>query len=287
MCRFPTKAAVMSLMLVLVTGCSFGFIYRQLDWLVPWYVNDYITLDANQHSVLEQRVLDQLEWHCRTQLSRYAAWFEQLHGNPKAFKRTQLDRHYRTTREYWQVLMERVAVDASQVLVSANEAQLAELLKNLEHNNRKVEKEYAALTNAQREQQREERMARLLERWLGELTTAQGQELKEWSAAIGTEGDSVWMAGRRNWQQRLINVIRRHDEAGGMAKEIRVLLVEPETLWSDQYRREYQRRLELTLDMLAVVASKMTPSQQTHLDRELLSWAGKFESLSCVEEKAG
>lgn len=287
MCNFHSKAAVVSLTLVLVTGCSFGFIYRQLDWLVPWYVNDYITLNASQHNVLEKRVIEQLDWHCRTQLSSYAAWFEQLHANPRAFSRSQLEQHYRTTREYWRILMERVAADASQVLVSASESQLDELLNNLDNNNRKLEKEYAALTNEQREKQREERMLRLLERWLGDITTMQHQQIKGWSAAIGSEGDSVWMAERRKWQQLLIDAIRRHDEADAMAKDIRVLLVEPETLWSEQYRSEYQRRLDLTLDMLAVVASNVTPLQRAHLDRELLSWADKFESLSCVGEATG
>lgn len=183
--------------------------------------------------------------------------------------------------------MERVAADASQVLVSASESQLDELLNNLDNNNRKLEKEYAALTNEQREKQREERMLRLLERWLGDITTMQHQQIKGWSAAIGSEGDSVWMAERRKWQQLLIDAIRRHDEADAMAKDIRVLLVEPETLWSEQYRSEYQRRLDLTLDMLAVVASNVTPLQRAHLDRELLSWADKFESLSCVGEATG
>ena len=283
----PWKSVFAVLTLIVVTGCSFGFVYRQMDWLVPWYVTDYITLNASQKTVLEQRVIDQLEWHCRTQLSRYAKWFEYLHENPQAFKRSQLEKHYRTTREYWRVLMERVAVDASEVLVSASESQLEELLRNLEHNNRKLEKESAALTKGERAQQREKRLGKLLERWLGEITDPQRQAIKGWAAAIGTEGDAVWMAGRRNWQKTLINVIRRHDEAGGMARDIRILLVDPETLWSEQYRKEYQRRLELTLDLLAAVAADMSAAQRAHLDRELLSWAIGFESLACQEEGHG
>jgi hypothetical protein len=54
-------------------GCSLRFAYSQLDWLVPWYVRDYVTLDAGQRGALDTRLADRLAWHCSAHIPEYAA----------------------------------------------------------------------------------------------------------------------------------------------------------------------------------------------------------------------
>lgn len=279
----PTpKALVAVLLLLVLLGCSFGFLYRQLDWLVPWYVSDYMTLDSTQSSELERRVVQQLDWHCRTQLSRYAEWFETLHNNPQAFSREQLEQHYLTSRLYWKTLMERVAVDASRILVTASDTQLDELLHNLERKNRRLESEYQELTPAERVAQREERLTRILERWLGELTTAQTAQVEQWAQQVGAFSAGEWVNNRKNWQQRFVSSVRQADSPQELEEQLVPLFAEPEQLWSEPFRREYQRSLDLTLDMLAEVAADMNTEQRAHLDMELVSWIEQFESLSCT-----
>lgn len=269
---------------LLLAGCSFNFVYRQLDWLVPWYVSDYVSLSDSQRSELEQRVLQQLDWHCRTQLDRYAEWFRALHADPEPFTREKLERHYRTTQQFWQTLMRRVAKDSAQVLATASDAQIEELQQSLEERNRELEEEYAELSDDERLQRRKERLVKLLERWLGELSQAQLRSVAEWSEALGEVDIAPWMENRRQWQQRLRRSISRRDDLNRMGERLQQLLVEPERFWSDAYRREYQRRKALTLDMLAAVAAAMTPVQQSHLKHELLAWAKDFEALSCSDD---
>lgn len=64
---------VILLAVLLLGGCSLRFAYGKLDWLVPWYVRDFVTLNAGQRSDLDRRLAVQLTWHCRTQLADYAA----------------------------------------------------------------------------------------------------------------------------------------------------------------------------------------------------------------------
>lgn len=267
---------------VIVAGCSFQFLYRQLDWLVPWYVSDYIELNGVQQSELEQQLGQQLRWHCSTQLQHYALWLRGLHDTPDAFSRRQLERHYRQTQAYWAELAGRIAEGAAPILVTASEPQLDALAQNLEQHNRELEQEYQALEPAERLQRRRERMTRTLERWLGELTTSQQQRVADWSQGLGEVDVVAWMTNRRRWQQALVAAIRESHERTVLSRRLRSLLVEPELQWSEAYRDEQQRRVALTLDLLAAVAATLTPTQEAHLKHELLSWAGQFDSLACA-----
>jgi hypothetical protein len=65
-------------LLLLVTGCGPRLIYPHLDWLIPSYVDDYISLNREQSGLLEKRLLEGLDWHCRTQLPVYAQSLREL-----------------------------------------------------------------------------------------------------------------------------------------------------------------------------------------------------------------
>jgi len=41
---------------LLLAGCGVRFFYTQLDWLIPWHLRDYVSLDAGQRSALDRRL---------------------------------------------------------------------------------------------------------------------------------------------------------------------------------------------------------------------------------------
>lgn len=283
--QFPRLAAFLLVAVLLVTtGCSFGFIYRQLDWLVPWYVTDYVTLDDKQHSALEKRLEALLEWHCSTQLQRYATWFRKLEATPNAFDRKKLEAHYKTTHLFWRDLMGEVSQDATVILETASDEQINELVTNLKNTRRESEQEYKALSEEKRAKRRIERMSRLLERWIGGLQPVQQGRIEEWSAGLGSNGDTAWLDKRRRWQEAFFSALSYRNEKDRFSRKLHQLLVEPETLWSMHHREVYFQRKSITLDMLADVAASMNEEQLSHLKYELLRWADKFESLACTAE---
>ena len=58
---------------LLLVGCGLRFAYSQLDWLLPWYLRDYVTLDAGQRGEFDRRLAGLLDWHCRSHLPEYVA----------------------------------------------------------------------------------------------------------------------------------------------------------------------------------------------------------------------
>lgn len=62
---------------LLVTACSrVGLAYRNLDWLIPWRLDDYLSLNREQQAWLKPRLQAHLDWHCSSELPRYVDWLQ-------------------------------------------------------------------------------------------------------------------------------------------------------------------------------------------------------------------
>ena len=62
---------------MLLAACSqVGLVYRNLDWLIPWQLDDYLSLNREQKAWLKPRLQAHLEWHCSSELPRYIDWLQ-------------------------------------------------------------------------------------------------------------------------------------------------------------------------------------------------------------------
>lgn len=277
------RLAVLMLLasLLLLSACSFRFLYSQLDWLVPWRLSEYVTFDSEQRSLLEQRLFARINWHCGTQLDDYAAWFRELKQAPLPYSREDIERYYQRTNDFWQVLMQQISPDVAALLASANPDQVAELFDNLERRNRELEEEYVTPGWNTVQRQRIKRMSEILVRWVGPLNAAQRRTLADWARELG-QGGEAWMQSRRRWQAALREALKLRREPERFEARIEQLMVDPQSLWPESYRLEYARMRSLTLDMLAEVSALQTPEQIRHFRYELDSWADDFEHLACT-----
>ncbi len=264
-----------------LSACTFSFTYRQLDWLIPWHLSDYVSFDSTQRSELEQRLVEKLEWHCSTQLGEYAEWFRDMHVEPHPVTREDLERHYQRSLAFWTQLMEQITPDIVVLLFSAKDMQVNELMSNIERRNRELEKRYVTAGWKKIKQRRIDRMEEILRRWIGPLTGKQQEVLKRWSEDLGQSG-GAWIESRRRWQRALRESFALRADRERFAKRIHTLFVEPRQLWPESYRKEYARLRERTLVMLAEISAAETPGQVRHFRNQLLSWAEDFEHLTCA-----
>lgn len=279
----PLRFTYVVLALVL-SACTFSFTYRQLDWLIPWHLSDYISFDSAQRSELEQRLAERLEWHCSTQLGAYAKWFREMRAEPLPFSRDRLEHHYQQSLLFWRELMENVTPDITALLLTASDDQVNELMRNLSKRNRELEKEYVTASWKKIRKRRIERMEEILRRWIGALNSAQEQALERWSLELGQSGED-WIESRRRWQRALEEAFALRGDHDRFQARIHTLFVEPRQLWSESYRQEYARLRGRTLDMLAEIAAARSPAQVRYFRQQMLSWAEDFERLSCPSKQ--
>jgi hypothetical protein len=281
---------VLTLMtLVVMTACGPRWFYPQLDWLLPWYVSDYISLDAHQHNELEIRLTRHLNWHCRTQLPEYALFLRSVRAdfeNPaNPVTHGQFERYLATLIQYWKTLMAGIGPDAADILKTASDKQIDELFDNLEEANQELESTYVDPAAEEILQQRSERMVDRLARSLGDLTTTQQAAVRQWSSDVGAS-NADWIANRRHVQQafRALLAERRIDPA--FKTRFTAMLTAPERQRTEAYQAEVDRRTTLALNLLTGIAATMTDAQRRHFVDHLGSLAADFDKLACtVAEK--
>ena len=92
------------------------------------------------------------------------------------------------------------------LLRTAKDQQIDTLFINLEKENFEMLKKYDDRTPEQRNQRRQERMKKQLDKWIGDLTEEQLQALALWSERIdGTF--TIWLDNRRHLQRLFHNLL--------------------------------------------------------------------------------
>ena len=271
-----------------IVSCGPGLIYTNLDRLVPRYADDYISLNREQRSLLDLRLADRLEWHCHTQLDRYAAFFNRLRSDFRDSNQTvthaRMRAYYDAVQEAWDDLLRRLGSDAAKILATANEAQIAELYENLAEKNREIEEKYIDVSSEERVKERRQRMEKRLRRWISRLTPAQEQLVAAWSEAFEPMAEDR-LVFRKRVQNAFLQVLhRRHQE--DFEPAFTHLLTHFRELRSPAYQTKMEANTRRTIDLLVALERSLTRSQRDHLLERLASYSKTFAELSCGPEPA-
>lgn len=264
-------------------ACSPKVLYPRLDWLIPWYIDDYVSLDRSQRSQVSMRLNRQLDWHCHTQLPQYADFLRSLRheiitGHSLTIARLE-DFNDRLSR-YWYALLEQIGPDVADLLFSATDEQIAELFENLERENRKKEIEYVDLSPKDAAYNRQKRMQKRLEFWFSDLNESQKQAVGEWSLQLEPMA-AEWIAHRRTVQKAAQQLLEQRNQSADIKGQFMELITRSRELRKSGYQRKIDINTERTLDLLAKLSQSLTPAQLAHFSGRIESMVTDIEQMSC------
>ena len=269
---------------IVVVGCSTRFIYFHLDWLIPWYISDYISLDSEQKNMLEKRLLAQLEWHCRTQLPVYAEALRVL-GNDVADPANPIDVerlrfHYARFMELWQALLREIASDVTDLLLTASDEQIDELFANLASRNQEFREKYVDLPANELDKNRQARMLKRVDYWISDPTALQIQAVAEWNATLMPIAEQ-WLQNRERTQAHARTVLEKRDDSLEFRKEMFDLIVYSERLRPEAYQQKIDFNTDVTLKLMVQLDRLLTDEQRQHFIKRIESLASDLDSISC------
>lgn len=279
------KLICISFCLILVFGCGPGFIYPHLDWLIPWYIDDYISLNSNQSSMLKSRLMQQLDWHCRTQLSAYAEYLRDIAADFEKSSVTYatLESHFARLLKHWRDLMRQIAPDVADILITATDAQIEELFSNLEKENQELRAEYLDPPADELLETRRKKMIKRLDYWISSLTSEQKQAVKYWNLQLQPISEE-WLQNRERFQADLRQLLARRSDAADFREKLSEMLIYPERSRSPEYKEKLEYNTAVTLKFIVTIDQLMTPAQRKKLVRRLNGLAEDFDRLSCEPE---
>jgi len=276
-------------LIVALAGCSrVQLVYKQLDWLLPYYVETYVELSDDQGSYLEQQVEKLLAWHCSTQLGAYADLLRAASADFRDGRMTpeRLADYSKHVEKFWKDILLQASPTISDLLLEADNAQLTELFESFEKRDSEWLAEYLDMTPEELRGSYVKRMQNELERWFGPLQPAQQQAVHQWAEdfrPLGMEGLQM----RRVWQSRLQELVRHRNDREGFRASIHALLGNPETLRPAAYQKRLDDNRERTIELVYHVGSRLDPAQLRHLDHQAETIAGDFDALSCNAAEPG
>jgi hypothetical protein len=195
------RISFLLLVACLCTGCNNKFIYNQLDWLIPWYVDDYVDLTAVQKDTLDDKVDALLRWHRTEELHRYIEILGSI----------EQDLSKPVTKETVQKWFDDVLVSAKRIqktiLPSAlklgeglSDKQIAELVSNLWERQDELEEEYI--------EENYDDISENLIKYVGRLNLAQKNALSKATRSM-QRFDHVWLADSRQWLGKIEALLKR------------------------------------------------------------------------------
>ena len=265
-----------------LAGCSSTKLaYRYADWGIVWWVEDYISLTADQKQQLNRDIEQLRQWHCSAELPRYQAWLDELEsdvsGNPP--DRETVNYHQQQLFGFFPSLLDRATPIAANLLSSLSDEQVKELAENMAQSQREMEEEFLADSPEATAEARAERTAERVERWLGELNNEQRDIVRQWSANRGAQTE-IWLQGRRNWQLALLEALGRRNEPAFEA-ELEYLIMNSEEVRGEAYKAmmaESRAAMSSLMHDLILAGDRETLAQ---LQNRAVELRNDFGALTC------
>lgn len=267
-----------------VSGCSLRMTYPNLDWLIPWYVDDYISLNQEQRRFLDKRLIHALDWHCHTQLPAYTRTLKDLASDlddphlPLSVER--LHAYAGQLNDLWRVIKMQIGPEMADILATASSGQIAELFENVEQRNNTFKAEYVDIPLDQLEQKRNKKMIKRIKRWFSQITPLQKQAVADWSDEIrplAADG----LDHRQRVTAELRNLLARRQDNPYFKSAFVDLLVNIDQRRSAHYQNNIDVNTDLTLKLLAKIERSLTSSQRSYLLGRINALSADFEKLNC------
>ena len=69
--RLKSIGAILILAGLIFSACSLRLTYNYLDWIIPWYVDEYVSLTDDQENLFDRATVELLDWHRYAELPKY------------------------------------------------------------------------------------------------------------------------------------------------------------------------------------------------------------------------
>jgi len=278
--RRTLRFSLVVLISLVISGCGVRFVYNQLDWLIPWYLNDYVELESHQEELFEDRLHDYLVWHRTDQLPRYADFLDQVADKAETgLSRQDIEAIEQQTEVFAAALMDRMLSDLIDLLATASDEQIAQLFERLEKDNAEYRREYIEVSPEKQRKQRFKDVIKYAERWTGRLSDEQVKQISNWASQFELMGPEIESA-RLAWQQEFRRVLALRQDRVAYEQAFRALIDNPRFGRSDALQKKLDHNSELVVQLYLQLDKTLSQRQRKHMVDKLRSYAEDFQLLS-------
>ena len=274
------KLIAVVLLTLLVAGCTMSFTYNHLDWLIPWYVDDYVDLSRQQRQLLQGQLGPVLQWHREEELERYLELLDQIEADLAGEITAG---QVRSWADEIIAAVERVEENmvsvALQFGATLSNEQLAEFMESVWEEHREYEEEFLSRSDEEYVEENSENLEEFLERFTGRLDDEQETILLQAAESLH-RFDGVWLEDHEQWLNTLGPLLQRKP---GWEDAIREAYANRTRQQSPEYTELLEYNMEVVSQAIADVLNRLNDKQRKHLDDEIEDFQSLVQRL--LEER--
>lgn len=274
--------ALLLLCLVLV-GCSgTRFMYNRLDFILPWYVDDYAELDRQQEAYLDERLEPFLAWHRTYELPCYLTLIDGINGaldreltsdDIAAITRDAEEAWYRTEDEALDWLLDLGG--------KLSDEQVEGFLAALEEKQVEYEEEFLERSDEEFHEDSYDNMVDTASDYLGRLEREQKDVMRAASSEL-RRVDQEWLRERAAFIERLRELMKREP---GWQDAVRDMIAARDDNVSPEYLEAFEHNVAILQRVTADTLNSRTEKQDKFLRKRLDGLHNDFVAL--IEQGGG
>lgn len=276
------KIIVISFLAISLTACmGVKFTYNNLDWVIPWYMDDYLSLSDQQEKSFDDQLEALLLWHRQNELSDYSDHLHQIAsdlGNQKINDEKLKSYTEKIRILYWR-LIDKSLENGTALISSLSEQQVAYTLESLADNDDDFREYVADMDLKERIKERRKSVTKLFRKWIGRLSKDQKNKIHQWSNEVETtlEYHVAYVSESRVFFKQALEERNNQQQTH---QSLLKLATHPELLRSKSYNDVIVRNDRRFRELLLNVLQSLSKKQQRKLHKKLLKYANAFSELS-------
>ncbi|MGF1690235.1 DUF6279 family lipoprotein [Photobacterium kagoshimensis] len=253
-----------SIAAILLTGCVLRLGYNTLNFWIPYYVSDYVSLDSAQERAFEANLDKALEEHRQKELPKIHRLISSLQVDleqPLSFH--QISQYHDKFTAIGQESATIFVPTFSSMLRSLNDQQRQQFNKKIAGDIEKLRQERAVLTTKQKIKKRSTGLQKTAKQWLGTLTNKQRALLTE-LAGYQVEMEPTFFSVRENFLSDW-KTLMAEPQSGAFQQQLTVTVHQLLAFENPAAEKELLFYLNRRFDVMRRLNHSLTDDQRDHL----------------------
>mmetsp|Transcript_44801 Transcript_44801/g.142661 ORF Transcript_44801/g.142661 Transcript_44801/m.142661 type:complete len:281 (+) Transcript_44801:201-1043(+) len=277
------KKTILIVFMLLLGGCSTKFVYKNVDWLVYWYIDDFVELTDEQEDLFDKKLAQWLVWHKASELPQYLSHLQELSGDIKnqQLSLEKMDYHQNKARDHWLRIKAKIIPDLVEMSPSLSEEQVVSIFKEIDELNEEDAEERAerlAMSEDKRKTQSLKRNKKNLKRWLGSLNDQQETLVENMYGQYHSNGE-LWLEYRLEYQKALRALFDESDRGDKFKVKLHELLMNPEVFRGELLNQRNIENSNKYKEFLLAIDAVATEKQRAHILDEIAEFSDDVSDL--------
>jgi len=282
--KFTLYSVAIVFMMTLLGGCSSNLVYNNLDWLVDWYIDDFVDLNKQQKNKLDKRLSQLLLWHRNQELGQYQKLLVQLKSDVshKKLSSDQWLKYMLAIRSHWLRTRDKVGIQLSQMATELSANQVDDLFENMKVKNLDEEEEFNDQDAEDIQQEHFENIFDTVKDQLGSVNALQEQAInvymQQWQSTT-----LEYLAYNRRIQAAAKVIFESNtfekNQAEDLTRNLYQLLTHPQQYQTIELQKMIESNRVLSSLLLQAIHASITPKQQSQLNDNIEEMIELLEEL--------